>query len=1043
MPPVIAALGTVAFAGITYGQIVQGAIVVAGLVRSRREAKKAAARANASLSDRTMPVRVSDAARTLVYGRTRVSGPIVYHRNHGSNRESVSHVIALAGHEIDAVEDVWFNDKSIKPWTSGYVTSGSDYFLSRPEALTQSATGTGAAQAITLDLAGGTLLAVDSVAYNDGDLIEVDAGQVVRDARYVTLASGTQYTVAGAVVSISAIIPTGAPITITYRVERGVARAAVWVGLGGAAGEADANLTTWSDNEWTSSAIGCNVARLHVLTTWDETLYATGFPSVSAIVRGKKVYDPRLDSTNGGSGAHRADTASTWAYSDNPALCAADYLRATLGFGCASTEIDWPSVIAAANVCDELVAVDGVNTIKRYICAGVLSTETERRANLEAILDSMVGMAVYSGGKWTIRAGAYVTPTLDMDEGDLAGGDITIQARANRRDLFNAVRGRYRDPLQLYQVTDFPPYSSATYAAEDAGEVIYREIDLDMVDDARRAQRIAKLLLFRARQALTMQASFKLAAYALQPGDTCRLTIGRYGWTNKVFRVLRREFESLTTVRLTLQEDASAIYAWAFNEAAIPDPAPNTSLADPRYVRVPSNVTFTSDTTTYITRADGTYVPYVEVAWAVPAEDDVHVEVFWKRASETEYRRVVAPIGASYAWLEGVTRGDVLNIYLDAVNAIGARSAKVWRSTYEVEAVVQQSTAIVAANWIENAQCYTGIDTWLSGAPSPNVLLYHNVETNGAAGPLYVLAGTPADKGSGLFVVEVGDRPANGVSDVWIGHAGRRVPVIAGERIEGSAYLCTHRCTVDLRIAYFGVDGAYITEQSVSGAPRALNDGSQLRTLAQYVRVGGFSTVPANAATALLFLRKYGRNAGLAAQNSYVFATNFYLGPAVAQQTELSPWSPGALRVVTTETLQPGAATQVVTPAYNAAGLVLSLDTLAFGDLALGAIAAEASGTLEVTVICEVAGSASGGSSTLVAGIYETAKRALIEREVMTLASGESRAVSLTLRATIDVARGDVVAPRLRLRRSRFGLGVGNTTDAVRKVETAFVLIKR
>jgi hypothetical protein len=917
MAPVIAAAATYA-ATISTMAYVQAAIVVVGAARAQSQARKAARQANASLQDRTTPVRQSDAARTIVYGSTRVSGPIIYHRAHGDRRERVSHVIPLAGHEITAVDAVWFNDQSIAPWSGGYVTTGSPYMASRPMSDSVLVAGTGTGQTITLPLNGGTLIAVDTVAWGEAIVDDNGGLPVVRDVAYTVL-TPSQYSVAGNVVTISTAETAGHPITVTYRVERGEAKAAVWAFLGTSAGERDTNLETWSGGEWASTAVGNNVARLHVLTIWDETLYATGFPAVSAIVRGKKVYDPRADSTNGGSGSQRADTPSTWAYSDNPALCAADYLRAELGFGCASSEIDWPSVASAANVCDETVPTDaGSGTQKRYVCAGVLSTETERRANLEAILDSMVGIAVYSAGKWTIRAGAYVTPTLDLDEGDLAGGEISIQARANRRDLFNAVRGRYRDPAQLYQVTDFPPYASSTYAAED-GETIYREIDLDMVDDARRAQRIAKLLLFRARQALTIQSTFKLSAYALQPGDTCRLSIARYGWTTKVFRVLRREFQSLTTVRLTLQEDASAIYSWAFSEATTPDPAPNTALADPRFVAVPAGVAFKSDTTTWYARADGTYAPYVEVAWTVPAQDDVYVEVFWKRAPDLEYQRIRAPIGASYVWIEGVVAGDVLNVYLQAVNGVGARSATFWRPSYVVSAVTQPNAAgIVAANWVENATCYNGTEGWF--APTgPNLELRHT--RIGVAGAQYVLTGLPDGKGAGLHLHEEGDRPANGVQDAFVGNTPRMVLVEPGQRIEGSVYLSTHRCTADVRVSFYRQDGSYLTEHLLWG-PGTVSPEATLQTLAQYHRRGGFTTVPAGAARAVVFVRKYGRSGGTAGDASLVYATRWYLGPALDGQVDLSPWTDGPLRTVGGADIDPGATRRIDSPVILSFGSI-------------------------------------------------------------------------------------------------------------------------
>jgi len=42
-------------------------------------------------------------------------------------------------------------------------------------------------------------------------------------------------------------------------------------------------------------------------------------------IKGRKIYDPRLDTTQGGSGSHRFDDASTWVWSDNPILQIFDY----------------------------------------------------------------------------------------------------------------------------------------------------------------------------------------------------------------------------------------------------------------------------------------------------------------------------------------------------------------------------------------------------------------------------------------------------------------------------------------------------------------------------------------------------------------------------------------------------------------------------------------------------------------------------------------------------------------------------------------------
>jgi hypothetical protein len=57
-----------------------------------------------------------------------------------------------------------------------------------------------------------------------------------------------------------------------------------------------------------------------------------GLPQdMKAVMKGRKVYDPRLDDTNGGAGEQRKDDPDTWAWSDNSALCVADYLVQIMG----------------------------------------------------------------------------------------------------------------------------------------------------------------------------------------------------------------------------------------------------------------------------------------------------------------------------------------------------------------------------------------------------------------------------------------------------------------------------------------------------------------------------------------------------------------------------------------------------------------------------------------------------------------------------------------------------------------------------------------
>ena len=79
----------------------------------------------AQMSGTTTTVREPASTRTMVYGRARVGGSIVYLDSTGTDNEYMHMVIAVAGHAIDAYEEVWFNDEKV--WDSGYVGSWATY----------------------------------------------------------------------------------------------------------------------------------------------------------------------------------------------------------------------------------------------------------------------------------------------------------------------------------------------------------------------------------------------------------------------------------------------------------------------------------------------------------------------------------------------------------------------------------------------------------------------------------------------------------------------------------------------------------------------------------------------------------------------------------------------------------------------------------------------------------------------------------------------------------------------------------------------------
>ena len=125
---------------------------------------------------------------------------------------------------------------------------------------------------------------------------------------------------------------------------------------GAASQAADPMLRASIGSQWTTAHRLDGVAYLACSFIYDSRGTFRGVPNITVQVKGKKVYDSRKDSTNGGSGSQRLATPSTYQWSDNPAICFQDYiLNNEYGKGIPSTQINFSTFASAANKADTLV----------------------------------------------------------------------------------------------------------------------------------------------------------------------------------------------------------------------------------------------------------------------------------------------------------------------------------------------------------------------------------------------------------------------------------------------------------------------------------------------------------------------------------------------------------------------------------------------------------------------------------------------------------------------------------------------------------------
>ena len=298
--------------------------------------------------------------------------------------------------------------------------------------------------------------------------------------------------------------------------------------------------------KWTADHKLSNLAYLYVRFRYNTNMYPNGVPVVSAVIKGKKVYNP---------------TTQTTVWSDNPALCLRDYITSGYGLSAPSSRIDDVSIKAAQAVCDQTIVADGGE--KRYTCNGAFITGSSPKQIISDIITSMGGLFWYSQGKWRIKAAAYTTPTVTLTEDDLRS-NISLSTRHSRRDNFNTVTGLYRSSETDWQSTDYVPVTSSSYVAADNGIINTVDYSLPFTTSNKTAQRIARLFLNRNREQLTISASFGLKAFQLQVGDFVYVNNTRFGWTNKVFEITSWNF-GLTDgldlqVELSLREISQGVF---------------------------------------------------------------------------------------------------------------------------------------------------------------------------------------------------------------------------------------------------------------------------------------------------------------------------------------------------------------------------------------------------------------------------------------------------------------------------------------------------
>lgn len=337
---------------------------------------------------------------------------------------------------------------------------------------------------------------------------------------------------------------------------------------------------------WTSTHRLRGIAVCPIRFQWNSDVW-TRIPKVKFIVKGKKIYDPRDQST---------------AYSQNPILQLLDYLRnSRYGCGIPDSELDVDftgndttgSFSVGADLCDASITLYGSTTGPRWTSNAIINTSRPLISNLKKLMGSCGAQLGWKQGKYylimeTTHAG---DAEFDFTEDHIIGG-ISIKGET-KRSRFNKVFAKYVNADDEFEKDEVFWPSDDTYLDLDNSTPQETTLNLGCITDKYRATNMCKRVLLRSRTAVKCSFLATSEAFNAQPGEIVTVTHSSTGWSSKKFKVLSLTLNVDGTVNVALLEHLDAIYSENTNSAYVPPTS--TTLPDPMSTSAPSNISVSEE----------------------------------------------------------------------------------------------------------------------------------------------------------------------------------------------------------------------------------------------------------------------------------------------------------------------------------------------------------------------------------------------------------------------------------------------------------------
>jgi hypothetical protein len=223
-------------------------------------------------------------------------------------------------------------------------------------------------------------------------------------------------------------------------------------------------------------------------------------------------------------------------------------------------------------------------TQPRYRINGIIDTGQSCLNNINAIMVACDSWNQYNAalGQWSVVINKPETTAIAFNDDNIIG-EIRVSA-FDITSSVNQIEAEFPSKQNRDQ-SDFVYYETPAILLYPNEPVNKQSIQLSMVNDSVQAQYLASRILEQAREDLIVNISTVYTGIQVDAGDVISITNSSYGWTAKLFRVMKVSEISLPDGNLGATFELNEYNAQVYDDRDITKytPAPNTDLPDPAF----------------------------------------------------------------------------------------------------------------------------------------------------------------------------------------------------------------------------------------------------------------------------------------------------------------------------------------------------------------------------------------------------------------------------------------------------------------------------